>query len=228
MSNTPLVRVTGAGKTYGPRTVFADVSFDVAAGQVAVLTGPSGAGKSSLLNCVGLLDSLTHGSISLNGEQVESIGTSRRTELYRTTIGFLFQNYALIEDETVQGNLAIAWIGQKASRAERAEKDAHALEAVGLSSNRLQSPVVELSGGEQQRVALARLIIRQPRLIIADEPTGALDRRSAATVLKILRGFANRRSAVLIASHDRQVIDTADVLVELGAVADTGVAARRA
>jgi putative ABC transport system ATP-binding protein len=228
MTNTPIVRVTDAGKKYGPRTVFTNISFDVAAGQVAVLTGTSGAGKSSLLNCVGLLDTLSHGSIALNGESVADIDGRRRTQLYRSTIGFLFQNYALIDDETVQGNLAVAWIGQKSSRAERAEKDSRALEAVGLSSTRLQSPIIELSGGEQQRVALARLIIRQPRLIIADEPTGALDRRSATTVLEILRGFANRRSAVLIASHDRQVIDTADVLVELGVPSRQDARARRA
>lgn len=212
---TPVVEVIDASKSYAHRAAFGDVSFHVDAGSLTALTGPSGAGKSTLLNCVGLLDDISAGTIHLFGDNVVGLSRAARTRLYRTDIGFLFQNYALIDSATVAENLAVSWVGQHVPRVDRRDRECAALREVGLPDDRLLSPVYELSGGEQQRVALARLILRMPKLILADEPTGALDTQNSALVLRVLRSFCDRGSAVVVATHDHQVIDEADDVVRL-------------
>lgn len=137
---------------------------------MVALTGPSGAGKSTLLNCLGLLDEPTGGSITVDDATVTGLNSGRARRFRRDKLGYLFQNYALIDSASVETNLALATGG---SRRTTAPLFKAALAQVGLTG-REKSPVHQLSGGEQQRVALARLIVKQPTIILADEPTGAL------------------------------------------------------
>ena len=158
---TPLVRARGLTRRRGPRTLWDDLTFDVAPGTSVAVTGPSGSGKTSLLSCLGLLERVEAGTLELAGVDVTRISHATRRSLFRGTVGHLFQNYALVEGWTVAANVDVAFIGTRTTHGARVERREAALERVGLGGydrRRAHS----LSGGEQQRVALARLIVRSP------------------------------------------------------------------
>jgi putative ABC transport system ATP-binding protein len=202
------------GKTFGPRTAFSDLSFTLAPGETLAITGPSGSGKSTALHCLGLLERPAEGTINLLGEQVwPPAPRGRRPSAvawYRDRIGFLFQNYALVEDRSVEYNVLLGrprGLLRGVSKATRTAA-AEALAVVGLG-DRGQDPVYELSGGEQQRVALARLLLKDPRIVLADEPTGALDEGNRDLVLDLMETLAARGAAIVVVTHDRAVADRA-------------------
>ncbi|MEU2338510.1 ABC transporter ATP-binding protein [Streptomyces sp. NPDC006654] len=208
-----MIEIENLSKSYGPRTLWSGLGFTVARGELLALTGPSGSGKSTLLNCLGLLDEPTGGAMRHEGRDITRFG-SRATRRYRRDVlGYLFQNYALIENATVAANLAVA------TKPRRARKDAptiaQALERVGLAG-REKDQVHRLSGGEQQRVALARLIVKQPALVLADEPTGALDHDNTTMVVDVLRSMSDDGCAVVIATHDDSVRDRCDTVLTVG------------
>lgn len=203
------IRVIEAKKSVGERKhsrlLWDDVSFTVNAGERVCLTGPSGCGKSTLLNCIGLLDEFDSGQIFLNGEEVTNASTRQKMKLRRHQIGYLFQDYALIDNETARQNVLLA-ANQRKDRNKAADD---ALAAVGLS--RMENgKVYQLSGGEQQRVAMARLLVRQPSIVLADEPTASLDRKNATVILEHLQQLAHGGAAVIIVSHDPWVVDQCD------------------
>jgi putative ABC transport system ATP-binding protein len=206
-----MLEVAGARKSFGRRNLWHDLSFSVAAGQMLALVGPSGSGKSTLLNCVGLLEPLDGGRVEMDGRDLSRLGSRGRRHFRRDCLGYLFQNYALVENATVAGNLDIA-VGP--GRRRRRSYD-EALERVGLAG-RDHEPVHQLSGGEQQRVALARILVRQPTVVLADEPTGALDRDNAAVVIGLLRELSTEGCAVLIATHNSEVERSCDSTLDLG------------
>jgi putative ABC transport system ATP-binding protein len=212
------VVVTNAAKAFDGRILFEGLSFKVAAGRMTALTGPSGSGKSTLLNCLGALESLSRGSIEVDGVDIARLNPERKRRFRRDTLGYLFQNYALIENASIQENLAIAVAAQH-RKAERGELDV-ALEQVGLGG-RAKEPVYRLSGGEQQRVALARLVVKRPSLIVADEPTGALDEANATMVLETLGGLARAGAAIVIATHSQQVVDACSDVIGLDPVSQS-------
>ncbi|MFE6282589.1 ABC transporter ATP-binding protein [Streptomyces sp. NPDC057877] len=208
-----MIEIDNLRKSYGTRTLWSGLGFTVHAGQLLALVGPSGSGKSTLLNCLGLLDTPTSGAIRHEGRDITGFGP-RAARLYRRDVlGYLFQSYALIDNATVAANLDVAM----APRRKRAGAPtvAEALERVGLAG-REQEQVHRLSGGEQQRVALARLIVKQPALVLADEPTGALDHDNAALVVDILRAMSEDGCAVVIATHDDAVRDRCDAVLTVG------------
>ncbi|MET8813119.1 ABC transporter ATP-binding protein [Streptomyces sp. NPDC004549] len=208
-----MIEIENLSKSYGPRTLWSGLGFTVARGELLALTGPSGSGKSTLLNCLGLLDEPTSGAMRHEGRDITRFSPRATRRYRRDVLGYLFQNYALIENATVAANLAVAM------KPRRARKDAptiaQALERVGLAG-REKDQVHRLSGGEQQRVALARLIVKQPALVLADEPTGALDHDNTTMVVDVLRSMSDDGCAVVIATHDDAVRDRCDTVLTVG------------
>ena len=205
--------VSDAAKAFDGRVLFEHLSFKVARGELTALTGPSGSGKSTLLNCLGLLETLTRGSIEVDGVDIARLGGEAKRRFRRDSLGYLFQNYALIENATIQENLNVAVAPQPRKRS-RLELDA-ALDRVGLGG-RGKEPVYRLSGGEQQRVALARLLVKEPKLILADEPTGALDAVNSEVVMVLLKELAGAGAAVVIATHSQQVVEHCSDTIRIG------------
>lgn len=206
------LELAGLSKSFGARTLWSDLSEKVPAGQMLALTGVSGSGKSTLLNCVGTLDTPDRGEVLLNGRSLLNLRSGERRRLLRDSVGFLFQNYALIDNESVSRNLAIAtgavWPWSRRDYAET-------LGRVGLEG-RDAEVIYRLSGGEQQRVAMARLLLKRPALVLADEPTGALDDGNAGAILSLLRGMADRGATVVIATHSEVVVSACDLSLHLG------------
>jgi putative ABC transport system ATP-binding protein len=178
------------------------------------ITGPSGSGKSTLLRCLGLLERVDSGRIEILGETVTHVTSRRRAQLYRSTVGHLFQNAALEDNWTVRQNLDVAFIGSTVRRDARLPVRREALAQVGLTTSE-RSRAHTLSGGERQRLAIARLLIRRPRLILADEPTAALDVDTGAEILQRLTDLRAAGSAIVVATHDPAVTEWADEHVAL-------------
>ena len=180
------------------------VSFTLEKGDFAVCLGPSGAGKSTLLNILGGMDVCTSGTYVLNGKDVSLFGARERNEFRRTEIGFIFQFYNLMPNLTALENVALA-----ASVVENPLDPEEVLTDVGLSERKNNFPS-QLSGGEQQRVAIARALVKNPSLLLADEPTGALDSATGASVLRLLLDVAHKRNkTVLIVTHNAKIAEVA-------------------
>lgn len=180
------------------------VSFTLEKGDFAVCLGPSGAGKSTLLNILGGMDVCTSGTYVLNGKDVSLFRSKERNEFRRTEIGFIFQFYNLMPNLTALENVALA-----ASVVENPLDPEEVLADVGLSERRNNFPS-QLSGGEQQRVAIARALVKNPSLLLADEPTGALDSATGASVLRLLLDVAHKRNkTVLIVTHNAKIAEVA-------------------
>jgi len=190
-----------------------DVSFSLAPGELVALTGPSGSGKSTLLNLIGALDDPDEGSIALDGERLDRI---RDRDAYRSrTVGFVFQLHNLISTLTASENIQIPMFGHTHSRAARRERARNLLGEVGLA-DRVDARPATLSGGERQRVAIARALANEPRLILADEPTGALDSATGARVLALLDEVRQRRgTTILLVTNDDQVAAATDRVLRL-------------
>ena len=177
-----------------------DVSFDVASGEFLAIMGPSGCGKSTLLNILGLLDSPSSGKYEFLGEDVARASEQRLTELRRASVGFIFQSFNLIDDLSVQENVEVALLYRKVSSSDRKKRVAEALERVGIAHRARHLPQ-QLSGGQQQRVAVARALVSNPKLILADEPTGNLDTANGEAVMELLTGVAKAGTTVLMVTH---------------------------
>lgn len=212
-----MILATDLAKGYGRRTLWSGLDLTVASGSSLALTGASGSGKSTLLNCLGLLDVPDSGSIAVDGDEITRLRGAGRRRFRRHRLGYLFQSYALVDTATVEQNLAIA-LGERRGRADRFDR---ALDRVGLGG-RGRERVARLSGGEQQRVALARLLVKSPTLVLADEPTGALDSGNAAVVLDVLAELAGHGASVVVATHDESIASWCDERLHLGAPVGAG------
>ncbi|WP_227659017.1 MULTISPECIES: ATP-binding cassette domain-containing protein [unclassified Corynebacterium] len=208
------ITVSGLTKTFGPRTLWRGVEFTCPQGSITALTGPSGSGKSTLLNCIGTLDTADSGTIMAAGKNIQKLSSGKRRAFRKNNLGFLFQDYALIPDKSAEYNIRLATTNKQ-----QKERIDSALETVGLSGYH-KRVVHELSGGEQQRVALARILARQPEIILADEPTGALDPHNGHNVVEQLRDLANQGATVVIATHAPEVRDAADQHIDLSRFLD--------
>lgn len=186
------------------------VSFALDEGKLAVILGPSGAGKSTLLNMLGGLDSPTGGTITVNGNDISSLTDNELADYRASTVGFVFQFYNLIPTLTVYENVALVKdISKNALDPEKI------ISEVGLSDH-LNSFPAELSGGEQQRVSIARAIAKNPKILLCDEPTGALDSETGVLVLKLLLSMArNYGKTIVIVTHNQNIAKMADVVIRV-------------
>jgi ABC-type lipoprotein export system ATPase subunit len=201
-------------KTYGTVTALRGVSFRVAAAEFVVIAGPSGSGKSTLLNLIGTLDQPDSGSIAVGGRPVPS--PREAVEFRRRLVGFVFQDNLLLPYLTAQSNVETALLATGVAREARQARARQLLAEVGLEG-RVRHLPSELSAGERQRVAIARALANEPRLLLADEPTGALDSGSSDRVLALLSAMRKRHGmTMIVASHDDAVTRRADRVLRLG------------
>ncbi|QOS57487.1 ATP-binding cassette domain-containing protein [Thermobifida fusca] len=203
-----MITVKNLTKSFGTRTLWRNLNLTVPAGRMLALVGASGSGKTTLLNCIGLLERPSSGHILFDSTDLTRLGPGGRRRFRRDKLGYLFQDYALIDNATVKANLDVA--RRRGTRPDYAR----ILERVGLAG-RENEKVHYLSGGEQQRVALARLMVKQPTLVLADEPTGALDSANSAMVVNVLREMSEQGCAVVIATHNDGVRDACDLVFDV-------------
>jgi putative ABC transport system ATP-binding protein len=217
------VRVEGVSKAYAGRIrALRDVSMRVAAGEAVAITGPSGCGKSTLLNTIAAIERPDSGRVLVDGVSVTDLANPATYR--RDTVGFVFQLHHLVPMLTARANVELPLIAAGVPRSERRQRASELLAEVGLESRADERPAT-LSGGERQRVAVARAIVNEPRLLLADEPTGSLDTESGQLVLALLEGARRRRGmTLLIASHDRSLGERADRIVRMvdGAIVAAG------
>jgi putative ABC transport system ATP-binding protein len=207
----PLLELEGVSRVYGEEVeVYAlrEVSLQIFPGDFMSIVGPSGSGKSTMLGLLGVLDLPTSGIIRVAGQDVSKLDDATRSKLRGDSIGFVFQQFHLIPHLTALGNVETALLYRDIRPKERREKARAALEELGLGQRADHRPV-QMSGGEQQRVALARAIVTDPLMVLADEPTGALDTANAAHVLEIFKGLESPERAVVMVTHDLNVAATA-------------------
>lgn len=211
---TPYVVFETVGKTYDTEGVkvdaLHDVSFEIGEGEVCVIVGQSGAGKTTLLNILGGMDTLTEGKVFLGGEEISAYNRRQLTRYRREDVGFVFQFYNLIPNLTALENVEMATELAKAPFSAQ-----QVLADVGLNE-RMQNFPAQLSGGEQQRVAIARALAKNPKLLLCDEPTGALDYTTGKQVLKILQDLSREKGmTVVIITHNSAITEMADRVVKV-------------
>lgn len=192
-----MIELKNVTKTFGTNILFSGLTFDIKDGEFVVFSGKSGCGKSTMLNMIGGIEKVTNGSIIVDGMDITK--NYNRVKYFSEKVGFLFQNFALSENKTVLKNLEMV---AKKNRTEVSIDDA--LREVGLLSKKNEK-VFTLSGGEQQRVALARLMIKKCDMILADEPTGSLDKGNANTVIDILKKLNEKGKTVIMVTHDEEL-----------------------
>lgn len=192
-----MIKIENLSKSFNDVSIFQDFNLTIKTGEFIIFSGPSGCGKTTLLNLIGAIEELDEGSIWIDGMNI----TDKRNHLkfYRTKVGFLFQNFALVDNKTVKENLQLI---RKDCKTELSIIEA--LRLVGLE-NKLNNKVYTLSGGEQQRVALARLMLKKCDVILADEPTGSLDQENANIVMGLLKKFNEAGKTIILVTHDEEI-----------------------
>ena len=196
-----------ADKTEVP--VLHDICLSVEEGEYVSIMGPSGSGKSTLMNIIGCLDVPSAGSYLLNGESVGEKNDKELSKLRNSTIGFVFQNFNLLPRETALENVALPLLYGGVGRKERTERARQALEDVGLG-DRLTFFPTQLSGGQKQRVAIARAMVGKPKLLLADEPTGALDTASGKQIMELFRELNKQGVTIVMITHEPEIAAYAD------------------
>ena len=199
-----LLKTVDLSKVYRTDTVettaLNNVSIAVAQGEFVAIMGPSGCGKSTLLNIIGLLDSPSSGSYYVNGEDVSGYNERKRAEVRKSTIGFVFQSFNLIDELTVQENIELPLIYTRMGKSERHDRVEQAMQRMNIGHRAKHFPQ-QLSGGQQQRVAITRAVVNAPKLILADEPTGNLDTAMGEEVMGLLRELNSSGTTVIIVTH---------------------------
>lgn len=205
-----MITINNLSKAYGPNKIFSDFNLSVAEGEMVAIVGSSGKGKSTLLNIIGSLEPFDSGYVEVNNKKIKKINHKEKLQFLRNEVSFLFQNYALMENHTVYDNISM---GQKIDKTKQALID-KALNDVNLPG--FQNRIIRtLSGGEQQRVALARIMIKPSKLILADEPTGNLDDENSGVVLDILLKLKDMDKTIVVVTHDMRALDHFDRIIYL-------------
>ena len=202
-----MIKLNNINKSFGDKKLFQDFSLTIEDGEFIILTGVSGCGKTTLLNMIGALEPFDSGEILVDGKNIAK--RKYQTQYFKTKVGFLFQNFALVDNKTVKENLKLV---KNDCRTDTSIEEA--LDFIGLP-NVINQKVYTLSGGEQQRVALARLMIKKCDLILADEPTGSLDRGNAEIVFGLLEELNKKGKTVVVVTHDEKLQEKGKSVVVL-------------
>jgi putative ABC transport system ATP-binding protein len=213
-----VVSIKGLNHYFGKgslrKQVLQDITLDIGQGELIIMTGPSGSGKTTLLTLMGGLRSPQEGSLRVLGEELRGAGKGKVTKL-RRNIGYIFQAHNLLKSLTAQQNVEMSGQLHNMSSSEVRQRSAMMLDAVGLSDRKKYYPD-SLSGGQKQRVAIARALVSHPKLVLADEPTAALDSKSGRDVVMIMQRLAKEQgTTILMVTHDNRILDVADRIVNM-------------
>ncbi len=224
----PILSIRNLKKTYNqgkiPVHALDDVSFDVKKGEFISIVGPSGSGKSTLLSMIGLLDRPTEGSVFIDGMEITKAKESEAPRIRREKIGFVFQHFNLLPTLTAMENVDIAMRFNGVSKTKRKERAFQLLTQIGIG-DRVKHKPSEMSGGQQQRVAIARALANEPAILLADEPTGAVDTKTREVIVELLKGLSEKGQTIIVVTHDMDVARQTDRIITMrdGAIAsDTG------
>jgi putative ABC transport system ATP-binding protein len=208
VASDPIIRLAGITKTYATGEILVhalvDVDLTVETGEMLAIMGPSGSGKSTLMNVLGCLDRPTRGSYRFEGREVATLEKRELSALRLSAFGFVFQGFQLIARTSALDNVVLPLIYADVPAVERRQRAMTALERVGLAGREDHTPA-QLSGGQQQRVAIARALVNRPRVILADEPTGALDTRTSVEVMGLLQSLHNTGITVVLVTHEPDI-----------------------
>ena len=198
------IDLLNVSKSFGSKKIFTDLNLRFESGKSYALIGGSGSGKSTLLNIIGRLEKIDSGNVLVDEQDIWKI---KERTFFKNTVGYVFQNYSLIENKTVYDNLKLITKDKKIIT--------DVLEKVGLSSDYLHQKIYELSGGQAQRVAIARMLMKPRKIILADEPTGALDGEIGKEIIRLLLNERDEDKYVIIATHDPAVYNKVDVIIDM-------------
>jgi ABC transporter, ATP-binding protein len=203
------IDLLNVSKSFGSKKIFTDLNLRFESGKSYALIGGSGSGKSTLLNIIGRLEKIDSGNVLVDEQDIWKI---KERTFFKNTVGYVFQNYSLIENKTVYDNLKLITKDKKIIT--------DVLEKVGLSSDYLHQKIYELSGGQAQRVAIARMLMKPRKIILADEPTGALDGEIGKEIIRLLLNERDEDKYVIIATHDPAVYNEVDVIIDMKDIGD--------
>lgn len=203
------IDLLNVSKSFGSKKIFTDLNLRFESGKCYALIGGSGSGKSTLLNIIGRLEKIDSGNVLVDKQDIWKI---KERTFFKNTVGYVFQNYSLIENKTVYDNLKLITKDKKIIT--------DVLEKVGLSSDYLHQKIYELSGGQAQRVAIARMLMKPRKIILADEPTGALDGEIGKEIIRLLLNERDEDKYVIIATHDPAVYNKVDVIIDMKDIGD--------
>ena len=198
------IDLLNVSKSFGSKKIFTDLNLKFESGKRYALIGGSGSGKSTLLNIIGRLEKIDSGNVLVDKQDIWKI---KERTFFKNTVGYVFQNYSLIDNKTVYDNLSLITKDKKTIT--------DVLEKVGLSSDYLHQKIYELSGGQAQRVAIARMLMKPRKIILADEPTGALDGEIGKEIIRLLLNEKDEDKYVIIATHDPAVYNEVDVIIDM-------------
>ena len=203
------IDLLNVSKSFGSKKIFTDLNLKFESGKSYALIGGSGSGKSTLLNIIGRLEKIDSGNVLVDKQDIWKI---KERTFFKNTVGYVFQNYSLIDNKTVYDNLKLITKDKKTIT--------DVLEKVGLSSDYLHQKIYELSGGQAQRVAIARMLMKPRKIILADEPTGALDGEIGKEIIRLLLNERDEDKYVIIATHDPAVYYEVDVIIDMKDIGD--------
>ena len=203
------IDLLNVSKSFGSKKIFTDLNLKFESGKSYALIGGSGSGKSTLLNIIGRLEKIDSGNVLVDEQDIWKI---KERTFFKNTVGYVFQNYSLIDNKTVYDNLKLITKDKKIIT--------DVLEKVGLSSDYLHQKIYELSGGQAQRVAIARMLMKPRKIILADEPTGALDGEIGKEIIRLLLNETAEDKYVIIATHDPAVYNEVDVIIDMKDIGD--------
>ena len=203
------IDLLNVSKSFGSKKIFTDLNLRFESGKSYALIGGSGSGKSTLLNIIGRLEKIDSGNVLVDEQDIWKI---KERTFFKNTVGYVFQNYSLIENKTVYDNLKLITKDKKIIT--------DVFEKVGLSSDYLHQKIYELSGGQAQRVAIARMLMKPRKIILADEPTGALDGEIGKEIIRLLLNERDEDKYVIIATHDPAVYNKVDVIIDMKDIGD--------